>query len=207
MRNILTFSALLLAAGLVVFSARAADKMPAPMPDDKVLGQATAPITIVEYASLTCPHCAVFEKDTFPKLKADWIDTGKAKLIFRDYPLDKFALAAAQIAHCAPDDRYFSFIESFFDSQASWAAAADPLAALKGIARIGGLNGEAVDKCLADDKLQQKLAAGELEAKEDYGVDSTPTFFILGTNGGTKIVGEQPYDDFVKALTAAAPKS
>ncbi len=207
MRNILGIVAVLLMTGIAIAAARAADKMPAPTPDDKVLGQAGAPITIFEYASLTCPHCAAFEKDTFPKLRADWIDTGKAKLIFRDYPLDKFAMAAAQIARCAPEDRYFSFIESFFDSRVSWATADDPVGALKGIARLGGMNSAAVDKCLADEKLQHQLAAGEFEARDDYGVDSTPTFFIIGANGGNKIVGEQPYDDFVKALTAASPKS
>jgi protein-disulfide isomerase len=207
MRKILTFAALMLLAGLTVTSARAEDKMPVQAPDDTVLGQANAPITIIEYASLTCPHCAAFEKDTLPKVKTDWIETGKAKLIFRDYPLDKFALAAAQIARCAPADRYFSFIESFFETQPNWATAADPIAALKGIARLGGMTGEAVDKCLADDKVQQKLVAGELQARDDYGVSSTPTFFILGVNGGNKLIGQQPYDDMAKALKAASPKS
>jgi protein-disulfide isomerase len=185
----------------------AADKTPVVTPQDHILGEAAAPVTIIEYASLTCPHCAAFEKDTLPSVKKNWIDSGKAKLVFRDFPLDRYALTGSLIAQCAPPDRYFAFIESFFDGQDSWVRAGDPVIALKGIARIGGMNEAAVDKCLADEKQQKTIIGTEMQAKNDYGVDSTPTFFIIGANGANKVVGEESYDDFSKALTAALPKS
>jgi protein-disulfide isomerase len=208
MRKILIAMAAI--SGVSVFigpAATAQTKMPAITAEDHVLGKPDAPVAIIEYASLTCPHCAAFEKESLPKLKSDWIDTGKAKLVFRDFPLDRLALAASLIATCAPPDHYFSFIETFFGTQENWARAANPTDALKGIARLGGMNGSAVDICLADKTLQDKIVQTELAAKNEYGVDSTPTFFILGVGGDNKLVGDQPYDDFTKALLAASPKS
>ena len=186
-------------------AAFAEDKSPTVSAQDHVLGQVTAPVSIIEYASLTCPHCAAFEKDNYPQIKKDWVDTGKAKLIYRDFPLDRYALMASSIASCAPDNRYFAFIESFFDSQETWVTATDPAAALKGIARLGGMDAAAVDKCLADTKLQERIIAIEATAKNDYGVNSTPTFFIVGAHGTAKLVGDQSYADFNKAVAAASP--
>src|SRR3974377_906811 len=88
--------------------------------DDRILGNADAPITIIEYSSLTCPHCAHFTNEVLPELKKKWIDTGKAKLVLRDYPLDEPALRAAMIARCAPPDRYYAYIDTFFGSQEKW---------------------------------------------------------------------------------------
>jgi protein-disulfide isomerase len=207
MRKILIALAAILVAQTAFGAAFAQTKTPTLTAEDHVLGRPDAPIAIVEYASLTCPHCAAFEKDTLPKLKSDWIDTGKAKLVFRDFPLDRLALAASLIATCAPAEHYFSFIETFFGTQENWARAANPTDALKGIARLGGMNGSAVDTCLADKTLQDKIVQTELAAKTDYGVDSTPTFFILGAGAANKLVGDLPYDDFNKALIAATPKS
>src|SRR5712672_1410926 len=98
-----------------------AAKQLAVQPGDRVLGKADAPITIIEYASLTCPHCAHFEVDVLPKLKAKWIDTGKAKLVLRDFPLDEPALRAAMVARCAPPERFFGFIDALFQGQNAWA--------------------------------------------------------------------------------------
>ena len=86
-------------------------------PDDRVLGKPDAPITIVEYASLTCPHCAHFDQEVLPKLKEKWIDSGKAKLVFRDFPLDQPALLAATVARCEPADRFYGFVDALFKSQ------------------------------------------------------------------------------------------
>ncbi|HEX4113664.1 MAG TPA: DsbA family protein [Stellaceae bacterium] len=199
--------ALVLFCVTAVVPAVAADQSPTVTAQDHVLGKAAAPVAIIEYASLTCPHCAAFEKEAYPALKKDWIDPGKAKLIYRDFPLDRYALLASAIARCAPPDRYFAFVQSFFDSQENWVTAADPLAALKGIARLGGMNAASVDKCLADTKLQEAIVGTETQAKDDYGVNSTPTFFIIGANGTTKLIGEQPYADVNRALTNAMPKS
>src|SRR6516165_8332780 len=93
--------------------------------DDRILGSLEAPITIVEYASLTCPHCAHFANDVLPEIKKAWIDTGKAKLVLRDFPLDEPALRAAMIARCAPPDRYYAFAETFFAAQEKWVRTTD----------------------------------------------------------------------------------
>ncbi|HEY8536600.1 MAG TPA: thioredoxin domain-containing protein, partial [Vicinamibacterales bacterium] len=104
---------------------------------DLIMGAADAPVTIVEYASLTCPHCAAFHTKTLPKLKETYIDTGQVKLIYRDFPLDRVALAAAMIARCVEPARSFAFLDVFFQQQSSWAAGSDPnrmIAALKRLA-------------------------------------------------------------------------
>jgi protein-disulfide isomerase len=202
MRHIWWFSAVLLFAFLGL--ARAADQVPALAPDDAILGKADAPITIFEYASLTCPHCAEFDQETFPKVKTDWIDTGKARLVFRDYPLDQMALKAAMLARCAPPDKFFSFIDVLFRSQTSWAAAGNADAvtqALSRIARLGGISEDKFNACINDKALNDRILNERLVAQQQYGVDSTPTFFV----NGTKAVGALSYDDFAKQLTAAGP--
>jgi protein-disulfide isomerase len=176
---------------------------PAVTPQDYVLGKADAPVTIIEYASLTCPHCAAFERETLPKIKENWIDTGKAKLVFRDFPLDGWALRAAMVARCAPPERYFGFIDALFQSQDVWARAANPQAALGRLAKLGGISDDKFQSCMKDEKLADTVAASRLAAEKQYGVESTPTFFV----NGVKLVGEQSYADFDKALTAAQPKT
>jgi protein-disulfide isomerase len=172
-------------------------------PDDHVLGKADAPITIIEYASLTCPHCAEFDAETLPKIKEKWIDTGKAKLVFRDFPLDGLALRAAMLARCAPPDRYFGYIDVLFHSQKSWMKADDPVLALSRIARLGGMSDQQFQACLSNEALQKAVAASRQTAEKDYGVESTPTFFV----NGTMMPGALPFNDFDQALTAAQPKS
>jgi protein-disulfide isomerase len=182
--------------------ARALD-VPVQTADDRVLGKADAPITIFEFFSYTCPHCADFAKETFPKVKTEWIDTGKAKLIYRDYPLDRNALKAAMVARCAPAERYPAFFETLFQQQMSWAMTNDPQQGLRRIAILGGVSGDQFDKCYNDEELSKSIVAAEFEAQKSYGVESTPTFFI----NGKKVVGAMSYDDFAKELgraTAAA---
>jgi protein-disulfide isomerase len=199
MRHIWWFTAVLVFAFLGV--ARAAE-VPALAPDDAILGKADAPITIFEYASLTCPHCAEFDQDTFPKVKSEWIDPGKARLVFRDYPLDQMALKAAMLARCAPPDRFFSFIDVLFRSQMNWATAgsADAVTqALSRIARLGGISEDKFNACVTDKALNDRILNERLVAQQQYNVESTPTFFI----NGKEVVGALPYDQFANALTAA----
>src|SRR5213082_3021993 len=126
-----------------------AAKQLAVQPGDRVLGKADAPITIVEYASLTCPHCAHFDVDVLPKLKEKWIDTGKAKLVLRDFPLDEPSLRAAMIARCAPPDRFYAFADTFFASQDKWAGGTkDYREALARLAKFGGMGKDEFDSCL-----------------------------------------------------------
>ena len=176
---------------------------PSVTPQDHILGKADAPVTIIEYASLTCPHCAAFDRDTLPKIKEKWINTGKAKLVFRDFPLDGWALRAAIVARCAPPERYFGFIDALFQEQNVWARATNPETALGRLAKLGGISDEKFQSCMKDDKLADTVTASRLTAEKQYGVESTPTFFV----NGTKLVGEQSYADFEKALIAAQPKT
>src|SRR5579859_435895 len=165
---------------------------------DEVLGKANAPITVIEYSSLTCPHCAKFHSDTLPQVKKDWIDTGKVKYIVRDFPLDGLAQAAAMISHCS-GDRYFAFVDTFFHSQANWEHAANPVDALKGIARLGGMPADEVDKCLQDRQLLNEIEARKEDGEKVYSIDSTPTFVI----NGKAVSGDKPYEEFAKLLKDA----
>jgi len=206
MRNIWLFLAALILSAPVLGGAPPAlaqEQTPQQTPEDRVLGKADAPITIFEYASLTCPHCAAFDRETLPKVKENWIDTGKAKLIFRDFPLDGLALRAAMLARCAPPDRFYGFIDTLFQSQQTWEHAKDPMEALEHIARLGGMTEEQFKSCMKNEQVSNAVVGSETLAQKEYGVNSTPTFFI----NGTKIEGAQPYDAFDKALTAALPKS
>jgi protein-disulfide isomerase len=171
-------------------------------PEDRVLGKPDAPVTIFEYASLTCPHCAAFEKEILPQIKTEWIDTGKAKLVFRDFPLDGSALKAAIVARCAPPERFYGFIGVLFAQQGSWGLAQDPVPGISRIAKLGGMSDDQVQACLKDDALQNKVLAGRLAAEQQYQVESTPTFFI----NGKKVVGAKE-EDIVAAIKSAAPKA
>jgi len=171
--------------------------------DDRILGNTTAPITIVEYASLTCPHCAHFAKDVLPELKKKWIDTGKAKLVFRDYPLDEPALRAAMIARCASPDRFFAYIDTFFGAQDKWVTARDYQDALARLAKLGGMSKDEFDHCLKNTALENKIVEGRLIASKELDVNSTPTFFI----NGTKFTGAPTAEEFDKALSGISAKS
>ena len=172
-------------------------------PDDRILGKADAPITIIEYASLTCPHCAHFEVDVLPKLKAKWIDTGKAKLVLRDFPLDEPALRAAMVARCAPPERFYPLVDTFFAQQEQWATTRDYRAALEKLAKLGGISNKEFAACISDKKLEDQVAQSRLTAAQQLGVDATPTFFV----NGKKFDGAPSVEAFDKALSGAAEKS
>lgn len=175
----------------------------APTPQDRILGKADASITIVEYASLTCPHCAHFEKDVLPKLKEKWIDTGKAKLILRDFPLDEPAMRAAMVARCAPPDRFYPLVDTFFADQDKWVTARDYRAALERLAKLGGVGDKEFKTCIGDKKLEDQVAQSRLTAAQDLGVDATPTFFV----NGTKYNGDPTLEAFDQLLSGLAAKS
>ncbi|MFO1162150.1 MAG: DsbA family protein [Reyranellaceae bacterium] len=148
-------------------------------PGDHVLGDPKAPITLIEYASFTCPHCAHFHTQILPELKKKWIDTGKVKLIYRDFPLDQVAAKAAQIAECAPGDRYYGIVDLIFRNQATWATGSDPIAELAKPLRIAGLGENEIKACLANEAKANQVVA-DYKGGEVLGVNSTPTLFIDG---------------------------
>ncbi len=168
---------------------------------EAVIGREDAPVTVIEYFSLTCPHCATFHREAFPKIRQAYVDTGRVKWVLRDFPLDRYALMAAVIAHCAGPERYPAFVETFLDTQRQWARSDDPLAALKAIGRLGGLADEEMDACLSDREMVDAVLRMRLEGEQQYGVDSTPTFIV----GGRRHSGAIPFDAFRKILEPLLP--
>lgn len=157
-------------------SAKAGSEAPLP---EMALGSENAPVTIVEYSSLSCPHCAAFHKDVLPKLKAEYIDKGKVRYIVREFPLNEAALAGAVVARCLDPSRFFPFIETLFAHQDQWAFKEDVQTPLKQFAKQAGMPEEEFNKCLDNEALQKKiLAVREKGSKE--GVNATPTLFVNG---------------------------
>jgi protein-disulfide isomerase len=165
---------------------------------DMALGPADAPVTITEYASMTCPHCAAFTESVFPKIKSAYIDTGKVRYIFREFPLDIKAAAGSMVARCiAKDDagKYFAVVDMLFQQQRDWAMS-DTAEALTRIGKQAGLSQQSVEDCLKDQALLDKISADQKYASEVLKVNSTPTFFI----NGEMIKGETSFDEFDKRI-------
>jgi protein-disulfide isomerase len=170
-----------------------------PLPDI-FIGSADAPNTIVEYASMTCPHCALFQTKVLPELKTKYIDTGKVRYTLREFPLDNLAVAAFMLARCAGDDRYYPMVDALFETQENWAVAGgDAKEKLLQIARQAGISKEQFDKCLADKELFGKIVQVRESAHDKFQVDSTPTFFI----NGKRLKGDHQLKDFDVALGEA----
>lgn len=163
-------------------AAAPADDIAKPGPrGDIVVGKADAPITIVEYASMTCGHCASFHNTYLPTIKQKYIDTGQAKLVIREFPLDNLAAAVSMLARCAPAEKAPEVIGKFFETQDTWAnVRGSPLPALFKVAEPLGFAKEAFDKCLKDEKLLADVVAVGERARKSFGVNATPTFFING---------------------------
>ncbi len=192
------FSPLRLIASAMAQSAADVAK-PVSLPD-MVLGPANAPVTITEFASMTCPHCAAFNADVFPKIKSTYIDTGKIRYIFREFPLDIKAAAGSMLARCiAKDDagKYFAVIDMLFKQQSDWVIK-NTTETLTRIGKQAGLSQEQVEACLKDQALLDKIAADQKYATEVLKVNSTPTFFI----NGDMIKGEASFDEFDKKIKA-----
>ncbi|MGB3831017.1 MAG: DsbA family protein [Mesorhizobium sp.] len=146
---------------------------------DQVLGKEDAPVTIVEYASMTCPHCAHFNDATFPELKTKYIDTGKVRYILREFPFDPRAEAGFMLARCAGDN-YFPMIDVLFKQQETWATAQNAKDALFQLSKLAGFTQDSFNACLTDQKLLDQVRAVQKRGAEEFKVDSTPTFFING---------------------------
>lgn len=147
---------------------------------DKILGNEKAPVTIIEYASMTCTHCANFHATVYPSLKSKYIDTGKVRFIFREFPLDQVATAAFMLARCAPADKYFPMIDVLFEQQKNWAFTTEKAKGLLAIAKQAGFTESSFESCLKDDKLAKAIQDVARRANEKFGVNSTPTFFVNG---------------------------
>lgn len=169
-------------------------------PDDRILGAESAPVTILEYSSLTCPHCAALHSDTLPQVKESWIEPGRARIVFRHYPLDALALRAAAVADCIEGDRFFAFLDLLFKSQARWAKSDDPLKALEQMARLAGMNGETFQTCVNDEAAMDRILARAQEGRETYGIEATPTLIV----NGRKVQGARSFEELDTVLRTAA---
>ncbi len=146
---------------------------------EQAIGAGDAPNTIIEYASMTCPHCAAFAINTFPALKKRYIDTGKARFIFREFPLDRLALAAAMLPRCSDDDRFFAMVDLLFKTQRTWLVE-EPLAPLLSVAQQEGFTEDRLKGCLANQKILDGIDWVRARATDKFKITSTPTFFING---------------------------
>jgi protein-disulfide isomerase len=167
-----------------------------PGPDgDVVLGSNKAPVTIIEYASLTCPHCAHFSTTTFPELQKRYIDTGKVRFIFREFPLDALAAAGFMLARCAGTDKFMPIVETLFAKQSEWMVE-KPIEPLRTIAKQFGFTEQTFDQCLANQKVLDGIQDVRDRGTTKLGVNSTPTFFV----NGKKLVGDQSIEALAKEI-------
>mgnify|MGYP002734037528 CR=1 FL=1 len=147
---------------------------------DMALGDPNAPVKIVEYMSMTCPHCATFHNTTFEEIKTKYIDTGKVYFIVREFPFDPRAAAAFMLARCAPETQYHSFISVLLKQQQSWATAQDARGALLQMSKLAGFSQETFEACLTNQKLLDDVNTTMQRGASEFGINSTPTFIING---------------------------
>jgi protein-disulfide isomerase len=174
--------------------------------DDMVMGAPNAPVTIIEYASLTCPHCAAFNANTFPQLKSDYVDRGLVKYVYRDFPLDRMALEAAKIARCAGPDKYFGFVDVLFRQQQSWTRGNDAeqiMGNLRRLAKVGGMSDATFDSCSKDKAVENAVLEQSLKGERELKVGSTPTLII----NGQKYTGALSFEELDKVLKPLVGKS
>jgi protein-disulfide isomerase len=194
--------ALLEAQPAAAQSATAAELLIPPPLGDRTLGKDDAPVTIVEYASMTCPHCAHFHETTYPELKKRYIETGKVRFIFREFPLDPLAAGASMLARCADKDKFYPMIETLFQQQTKWAVE-KPIPQLMAIAKQAGISEQTFNACLSDQKMLEAMQAEQKRATDKFGVNSTPTLFI----NGKKQVGGVTIEDLAKVIDPLLSKS
>jgi protein-disulfide isomerase len=145
------------------------------------LGDPSAPVTVIEYASMTCSHCAHFHETTFTPFKEKYIDTGKVYFIFREFPLDPLATAAFMLARCLPEERYLPLVDILFRQQKNWAFTDDPSGALLNIVKQAGFTQETFNTCLTNQQILDGVNWVKNRGAQDFEVSATPTFFINGT--------------------------
>jgi protein-disulfide isomerase len=172
--------------------------------DDRILGDANAPVTIIEYASLTCPHCAAFHGGTLQQLKETWIKEGRARLVYRDYPLDRVALTGSMIAHCFEQDQaFFAFLEMLYAEQRQWALAESPVEELAKRAKLGGIDRDRFNACLQDEDKLNRILEKAKHGQDSYKVSSTPSLVI----GGELYSGNRSFEELERILEEAESRS
>ncbi|MBK5960460.1 disulfide bond formation protein DsbA [Rhodoplanes elegans] len=167
---------------------------PSPL-GDVWMGKDNAPVTIVEYASMTCSHCAHFARDVLPKIKERYIDTGKVRYVLREFPLDPLAAGAFMLARCSGDDKYYPIVDSLFSQFNKWVVQ-NPIPPLREISKQFGYTQQSFDACLQNQALLDKLEEVRKRGSQTFNVQSTPTFFV----NGERVVGALPLEEFAKVI-------
>ena len=188
----------ILFALLLIFGAPLAGAR-AEVSDERVLGDPGASVTIIEFASLSCPHCAEFHKTRFDWLKENYIDTGKVRFIFRDFPLNRPALLGSMVAHCADPSKYFAYLSLLFKNQEKWAFSQPVEEQLIKLARVSGMGQEKLLNCLQDEALAEKIIQSRLESQNTYNIESTPSFLV-----GDQLIVGVPSEERLRELIEGA---
>ena len=172
--------------------------------DERSLGRADAPVTAIEYFSLTCSHCGAFHRDTWPRVKRELVETGRVRMVFRDFPLDEISLRAHAVARSFPADRYEPFVSALFATQDRWAYArgVDHKAEIGKIAALAGMSADAFNAAWADDALARAILEARQKGEAEHQLSATPTF-IIGTQ---KLPGAIPFERFEAAVREAPPR-
>jgi protein-disulfide isomerase len=200
------FKGLALAAGVVLSLAGVAAAANAPAAityHELIEGNPKAKVTIVEFASLTCPHCARFNETVLPQVKKNYVATGKVRFVYKDFPLDQLAMTGAMLARCAPPGMGMKLIDIMFKNQLEWARAEQPIAPLRAYAQLAGMSSAQVDACLQNAALLQAIKDEQNKAATLYQVEATPTFYV----GDEKVSGEKSYDEFAAIIDKQLAKA
>lgn len=185
---------------VLISSAQAASEVaPAPktipanfvMPESHVIGESTAPVTIYEYSSFGCFHCADFHLNTLPKIKEKYIDNGQVRLVFVPFPIDRASMSAAMLAECVPADKYFAFTDLLFKKQREWGLSRDPEKVLKQYAALSGVSSEKADGCLKNDEVAQEILEVRQDGVTQLGIQGTPSF-VISTAEGKELLSGAP---------------
>jgi protein-disulfide isomerase len=191
-------SALALAAGALALPVAPAVAQEDPRLTERFIGRPDAPVTVQEFFSLTCGHCAAFSRDTFPRVKQELVDTGRIRLVYRDFPLDQLALAVAALARSVPAERYSAFVSTLFATQDRWAfnRNADVKGELWKLAAVAGMDRETFERAIVDAPLQRAILEQRAEGQRQFNISSTPTFVF-----GTRVVpGNIAFDRFASLV-------
>jgi protein-disulfide isomerase len=191
-------------AGLLTLSHRGAFAQAAlpPSPVERSLGNSGAPVTVIKYFSLSCGNCARFHTQILPRIKQEYVDTGKVRLVFRDYPLDQAGFDAATLAHCAGADRYHGFLQALFHEKESWAHAKEYLPILARFGQIGGVSAEQFTACRESKAFTDPILKMAVDGRQTFKVSATPTFFVADKMH----VGVIEFDQFAKIVDPLLPK-
>ncbi|MEL6582498.1 MAG: DsbA family protein [Pseudomonadota bacterium] len=187
-------------SALGALSVTGASAQGAPVVNEMILGDPDAPVEVIEYASLTCPHCARFHTDVFPRLRAEYIETGQVKFLFREVYFDRFGLWGGMLARC-DESRYFGVIDLLLKQQSDWTRAGDPASIVGAMRRVGaqaGLDPQQMEQCLQDRPMAEALAAQYQEHMSEHAISGTPAFVIDG-----QLYGNMTYESFVERIEAA----